>query len=97
MSSKYIMKPGYRLANGAVVALSRGFFDGKEATDWVVLAYRDDNSEHMPWITWRCGPEGNDTCWGHYFNNQDDAVSNYIARCDEMRSREHLFKKLAEV
>lgn len=68
------MKAGQILPNGARVV------DMNYRLGTITyLCYWEGN--HMPWVTWKANETSPDaTYWGHYFNNEEDALENFRKR-----------------
>lgn len=48
----------------------------------LVLAYLPRN-EITPWATWSRNTDDGSTYWGHYFDSPDDAIDDYLDRCEQ--------------
>lgn len=62
------------LNNGAELLKTRKMNDGT----YIVLAYWP-SSEYHPWVTWRMSKDL-ECFWGHYFDNQSDADTDFVTR-----------------
>ena len=49
----------------------------------VVLGRRENHDRKPSFVTWMCNNKGNNYFWGHYFEDEVDALQDFVNRVKE--------------